>query len=234
MRLQNIKIWQHLIFSFPYEARKSSVKIFITCFQWNGISLDILSGNLNHLKLTLTSNWQRSQVGIMPLEIRSGKYLQVFVFYPASCLQNVTRKDALFLSCWIKKTEKKKKEESATGKKTEKVVNNQKLNLKKTKWKGMTGKKRKISCFSPVSGKGWRLLFFTSCEIRKIFSSLPQRHSLTTSHLFWSFIAFHGQLIWLHISCPYLFNFTNHTASVSLSLTKPFFLILLGSSIDPF
>lgn len=147
MRLQNIKIWQHLIFSFPYEARKSSVNIFITCFQWNGISLDILSGNLNHLKLTLTSNWQRSQVGIMPLEIRSGKYLQVFVFYPASCLQNVTRKDALFLSCWIKKTEKKKKEESATGKKTEKVVNNQKLNLKKTKWKGMKGKKER----SPVS-----------------------------------------------------------------------------------
>lgn len=69
----------------------------------------------------------------MPLEISSGKYLQVFVFCPASCLQNVTRKQRAVFKLLDKRKEKQTKEESATGKKTEKVVNNQKCNLKKTK-----------------------------------------------------------------------------------------------------
>lgn len=45
----------------------------------------------------------------MPLEISSGKYLQVFVFCPASCLQNVTRKQRAVIKLLDKRKEKKKK-----------------------------------------------------------------------------------------------------------------------------
>lgn len=58
----------------------------------------------------------------MPLEIRSGKYLQVFVFYPASCLQNVTRKQRAVFKLLDKKNRKKKKKKNLQQEKRQKKL----------------------------------------------------------------------------------------------------------------
>lgn len=58
----------------------------------------------------------------MTLEISSGKYLQVFVFCPASCLQNVTRKQRAVFKLLDKKKEKKKKKNLQQEKRQKKLL----------------------------------------------------------------------------------------------------------------